>query len=431
MIIIVRGKTGIIHNYYSSNLLIFIAICVLMMISSCKKDNTDNPDNKTDPDPAEIYENQGYGYLGRYDTYTPDVPGSYYISPLDLRIVNNKLHAVWMLDDAFYGSTQIYSGILENKKFNKTDYSPCGDASVNSDYRKVLNYEIDGQGNLFVSYRYRMITSSYPTWYHIFCSSSGLTSNGEQVEYPLTIRENNMQVTAAGATVYNGYETTGLKHYKFSYTSWEKFDIPALKPDVQGWDYYVSENGNSYLAYTDAPQGDQTTGNMNLSGNDGVSWVNLGSAAAGEVRKLVVNFYEPFEVRMIRNGDNPFIILYRDNGTIAVFRFDGTVLQPVADNVIFPDVSSAQFTTIAHPEFCIFNNKLTTFGFGNSSGAVDNTRAVYQLNGSSFTELKTVDADNITIRGVFSDNSRLYVACEVFRANNGIFTSPVDIIEIK
>jgi hypothetical protein len=134
---------------------------------------------------------------------------------------------------------------------------------------------------------------------------------------------------------------------------------------------------------------------------------------------------------LIRNGDNPFIVLFRDNNTIAVFRFDGIAISLVADNVIYPTETGTQFTTVEKPAFCVFNDKLTTVGFANSSGAVDSKTSVYQLNDNAFTAIDTVPFSNVSLVGAFSDNTHLWVACEVWRAQDGVFTSPVDIIEIK
>lgn len=406
-------------------------ICLLVLVS-CKKET--EPETTEDPldEVAEVYEKAGFGYLGRFDTYLPDVPGSYYITPLDIRKVNGKLFASWQIEQAFYGSFHIYTGSLENKKFVKSDYEACGDPKTSSDFRRVLNHEFDGQGNLFTSYRYRDNTSLSATWFHSFCSSSGLTSMDEYRQYQMDIAENNQVVTAVGAKQqYNGYELPDLRYYSYGISGWQDVPVPDIKPKVQSFDYCVTENGNGFLAYTDAPQGDVTSGNMNLVGYNGVSWVNLGSIPLLQVRKLIVNYFEPFEVRIIRNGDQPFIVLFRENNTIAVLWFDGVSLQLIADNVPYPYNPTQPFTVTTKTDLCVYNNKLTAYGFGNSLGMIDDPHSVYQLNGGSFALLKTLDASNITLRGVYSDNTRLWAACEVFRADNGVLRSPVDIIEIK
>ena len=407
-------------------------VLILLLLFSCKKENDDN----ITPDPvdeiAKIYENAGYGFLGRFETFLPDVPGSYYITPLDVRKVNNKLYASWQIEQSFYSSFHIYTGTLENKKFNKADYEACGDPKTDSDFRRVLNHEFDGQGNLFSTYRYREITSLNPTWFHSFCCSSGLGSSDEFRDYQMDIVENNQIVTAVGAqSLYNGYELSFLKYYSYGYSGWQSTDISGLKPKIQNYDYYVSENGNGYIAYTDAQFGDQVDGNMNLIGNNGAGWINLGSIPLAQVRKLIVNYFEPYQIRIVRNGDKPFIILIRENNTIAVFQFDGASLRFIADNVPYPYNPTTAFTITTKTDMCVYRNKLTTIGYGNSTGTMDDPRSIYQLNGNSFSLLKTVDAGNITLRGVYSDNTTLWAACEVFRANNGIFTSPVDIIEIN
>lgn len=409
-----------------------IALLSVLLLVSCKKE----PDPATTEDPkdevAEAYEKAGFGYLGRYDTYLPDVPGSYYITPLDIRNANGKLHASWQIEQAFYGSFHIYTGTLEGKKFVKSEYEPCGDPETDSDFRRVLNHEFDGQGNLFTSYRYREVTSLNPTWFHSFCCSTGLGTQDEYRDYLMEIAENNQVVTAVGAqSLYNGYELPFLKYYTYGFSGWEVANIPDLKPFIQQFSYYVSENGNGFLAYTDAPEGDKEDGNINLIGNNGAGWISLGSIPLPKVRKLIVNYFEPYQIRIIRNGDQPFIVLFRENNTLAVFSFDGVSLKLIADNVPYPYNPTQPFTVTTKTDMCVYNNKLTAYGFGNSLGMLDDPHAVYQLNGGSFTVLKTVDASNITLRGVYSDNARLWVACEVFRADNGVFRSPVDIIEIK
>lgn len=409
-----------------------IALLSILLFVSCKKETEETVPEDPQDEVASAYEKAGFGYLGRYDTYLPDVPGSYYITPLDIRKVNDKVYACWQIEQAFYGSFHIYTGTCENKKFIKSDYEACGDPKTNSDYRRVLNHEFDGQGNLFTSYRYHQNTSLSATWFHSFCSSSGLTSMDEYRQYQMDIAENNQVVTAVGAQQqYNGYELPDLRYYTYGISGWQDVPVPGLKPKVQAFDYYVSENGNGFLAYTDAQQGDATDGNMNLIGYNGVSWINLGSIPLLQVRKLIVNYFEPYEIRVIRNGDQPVIVLLRENNTIAVFKFDGVSLQLLADQVPYPYNPTQPFTITTKTDFCVFNNKLTAFGFGNSLGILDDPHSIYQLNGGSFTLLKTVDASNITLRGVYSDNTHLWAACEVFRADNGVFSSPVDIIEIK
>lgn len=409
-----------------------IALLSLMVVVSCKKETDPAATEEPQDEVAEAYEKAGFGYLGRYDTYLPDVPGSYYITPLDIRNVNGKLFASWQIEQAFYGSFHIYSGYLEGKKFVKSDYEACGDPQTSSAYRRVLNHEFDGQGNLFTTYRYRDNTSLSATWFHSFCSSSGQVSMDEYRQYQMDIAENNQFVTAVGALQqYNGYELPDLRYYTYGISGWEDVPVPGLKPKIQAYDYYISENGNGFLAYTDAQQGDATNGNMNLAGFNGVSWVNLGSIPLLEVRKLIVNYFEPFEVRIVRNGDQPFIVLFRENNTLAVLEFDGVSLKLIADNVPYPYNPTQPFTVTTKTDLCVYNSKLTTYGFGNSLGILDDPRSVYQLNGGSFAPLKTLNASNLTLRGVYSDNIRLWVACEVFRVDNGVIRSPVDIIEIN
>lgn len=413
---------------------VIILLVVAVLLSYCKKETQEPPTNETTDDVARLYENAGFGYLGRFDTYTPDVPASYYITPLDIREAQGKIYASWQMEQTFNYSTfvHIYSGTLEGGKFTKTNYEACGDAGTDSDYHRVLNHEFDGQGNLFTSYRYRVSNSMSVTWFHNFCCSTGLSDQSDYTDYAIDMAENNQVVTAVGAqALYNGYELPNMKYYTYGYSGWENNALTAVKPKVQNYDYYVSENGNGFLAYTDAPQGDQVNGNMNLLVFNGALWMDLGSVATRAVRKLTVNYFEAFQVRIIRNGDNPFVILNRDDNTIAVFWFNGTSLQMVSENAAYPSNTSTQFTLTTKTDFCVYQNKLITYGYGNSTGLVDNPRAIYQLNGESFQVLKTVEASNINLRGVYSNNARLWAACEVFRANNGVFTSPVDIIEIK
>lgn len=401
-------------------------------MGSCKKENSPEPPDETPNDVSKIYEDAGFGYLGRFDTQMPDLPNSYYLTPLDIREVGGKMYASCQNEITFYGSVDIYSGSFENKKFVKSSYEPCGDAHTSSDYWRVLVHEFDGQGNLFTTYRYRQSTSSYPSWSHSFCCSSGLNSINEYVDYPMDIVENNQIVTAVGAqALYNGYELPNIKYYTFGIAGWENTSIQNIKPKVQAYDYYMSENGNGFMAYTDAQQGDQVDGNMNLLINTGSSWMNIGSIPTPKVRKLIVNYFEPFQIRIIRNGDSPIVVLFRDDNSMAVYQFDGLALQLVSDNVSYPSNTSVQYTSITKTDFCVYQNKLTTYGYGNSTGIIDNPHAVYQLIGNSFQTLKTVDASNVTLRGVYSNNSKLWLACEVFRANNGVFSSPIDIIEIK
>lgn len=406
---------------------------VLLLMGSCKKENTPNPPNETPNDVSKIYEDAGFGYLGRFDTQLPDLPNSYYLTPLDIREVDGKMYASCQNEITFYGSVDVYSGTFENKQFIKSSYEPCGDARTSSDYWRVLNHEFDGQGNLFTSFRYRQTTSSYPVWYHSFCSSSGINSITEYIDYPMDIVENNQIVSAVGAmALYNGYELPNIRYYSFGVGGWESVPVQNIKPNVQAYNYYMSENGNGFLAYTDAQQGDQTDGQMNLLINTGSGWMSAGSVPASKVRKLIVNYFEPYQIRIIRNGDSPIVVLFRDDNTMAVYQFDGVALQLVSDNVGYPSNTSVQFTSTTKTDFCVYQDKLTTYGFGNSTGLIDNPRAIYQLTGNSFQLMKTIGGtdSNITLRGVYSNNLKLWAACEVFRADNGVFTSPIDIIEI-
>lgn len=410
----------------------FLAVLACsLLLESCKKNQNENNAESID-EVIKGYEAAGYGFLGRFDTYLPDVPNGYFITPLDIRKVNNTIYASWQIEQTFYGSIHIYKGTLENKKFIKSNYEACGDPKTSSDYRRVLNHEFDGQGNLFTSYRYRQSSSTYPTWYHSFCSSSGLNSINEYVDYPIKMAECNQIVTGVGAqSLYSGYELPNVKYYTFGVGGWQNEPVVELKPKVQAFDYYVSENNNKYIAYTDAQQGDQVDGNINFLGNNGSGWVELGSVPLTQVRKLVVNFFEPYPIRIIRNGDQPFVVVYRDNNTIAVFQFNGASLQLIASDVPYPSNTSTPFTTTTKVDFCVYKNKLITIGYDNSTGLIDDPRSIYQLNGNAFSLLKKVDFANITLRGIYSDNTSLWAACEVFHANNGVFTSPVDIIEIK
>lgn len=409
-----------------------LALVIIIAFSSCKKDRVDTEPDDPLSEIAALYEKAGFTFLGRFDTFMPDVPGSYFITPLDVRKINGTLYASWQIEQQFYSSFDVFSGSLKDKKFVKSNYEACGNQETDSDFRRVLNHEFDGQGNLFTSYRYRESSSMNPTWFHSFCCSSGLASLDEFRDYQMKIAENNQIVTAVGAqSLYNGYEYPFLKYHTYGFSSWTSSAIEGLKPKIQNYDYYVSENGNAYIAYTDAQSGDNVDGSMNLIGSNGAGWVNLGSIPLPAVRKLIVNFFEPYQIRIIRNGDNPFIVLFRENNTIAVFKFDGVALQLLADDVPYPFNPTQSFTVTTKTDLCVHNSKLTTFGFGNSLGLLNDPHSVYQLNGSAFTVYKTVGAGNITLRGVYSDNTSLWAACEVFRADNGVFRSPVDIIEIK
>ncbi|MFZ4521630.1 MAG: hypothetical protein ACOYNC_07990 [Bacteroidales bacterium] len=418
-----------------SSSIILILLGLVLVQSACKKSETNTPAGPTNISPASQYQALGFTFLARLDSYTERYrftnPG-YFLTPLDVRQVNNKIYAAWNIEEHTLSMPQghytTYFGTIENGKFNKQVFAPCGDPAVSSQYKRVLGYNIDGQGNLFTTYRWYDIHAASLTWQQSFCSSSGLTSGGDYNDYPIEVAENNSLVTGVGGYIYNGLEMPVMKHFKFLGSAWQGQTMSGLVPGIQGYGYMVTSSGNGFLAYTSRSSG-ELDGTMNLAGFDGVSWFNLGQLSLQGIRKVaginIQTYYEPFPIRMVRNGENPFILMLRENNTLAVFKFNGTALEMVADQVPFPSDNARELN------FCVYDNKLTTYGTSNITGLLDNKRSVYQLNGGVFTLLKMINNDLMTVRGVWSDNSKLWIASETFSANNGLFYSPIDIIELN
>jgi hypothetical protein len=420
------------HRFLQMKALISLILLAAMLLLGfgCKKDNNTNPDGDETNTIAQTYQNFGYGFIGRYDTYYPDQAGSFFITPLDFRLVNGKYYGAWIMQEEFDNSTTVYSGTFKDYKFVKSDYVPCGDPTGTYDFFRDLFYEFDNQGNLFTAYRYKALTSSSTDWTHSYCSSSGLSGNGEFQQFPLQIRENNGQVSAVGVSDQSGQGSTGLKFHQYNGSGWEISDIPGVQPNVQAFDYYVSGSGTGFVAYTSA-EGVDVEGKMNLSVYEDGNWQNAGRVSLPDIRKFDVDHFIPYKVRIVRNDDRPYIILYRDYNTIAVLRYNGTELELAADPVTFPVNSALQFTVINKPDLCVYQDKLTALGYDNNTGAITDPRSVYQLNGNAFTLLHQVVFSNVTVTGVYSDNEHLWLAGEVKRFDAEDVFSPVDIIEVK
>jgi hypothetical protein len=405
-------------------------VAAFLLNSGCKKDGEDNPpDGDTLSQIAQTYEDAGYGYLGRYDTYFPDEPGSFFITPLDLRKVDGKIYGAWIMQEEFDNSTRVYSGELQDKKFVKSDYIPCGDPSGGYDLFRDLYYEFDGQGNLFTAYRYKAVSGSPPDWAHYFCSSAGLSVDGQSSDYPMEIRENSGQVSAVVVTDQSNQGSTGMLFLQHNGLIWEPALIPGIQTMVQDFDYCVSESGTGFLAYTSA-EGVDVEGRMNLAVYQGGTWMDAGSITLPDVRKYDGSSFSPYKVTLVRNSDRPYIILQREYNTLAVLRYNGTAIEPVADPVTYPYNNALQFTVINKPLFCVFQDKLVALGFDNNTGAVTDFKSVYQLNDDAFTLLHQVVFSNIELKGVYSDNEHLWVACELKRFNEEDVFSPVDLLEI-
>ena len=410
-----------------------ILLAVALATASCSRKETAEPQAPAN-DIAKTYATAGFTLKARLNSYTPlnqlTYPG-YFIRPLDIRMVGGVLKAAYNSEEfpiaMPQGRITTWFGTVANGSFSPTTFAPCGDPSVNSDYDRVIRYEVDGQGNLFTSYRWRDNNSASLTWAHSFCCSNGLNSQGEQVDYPIEVSENNAQATGIGGMYYNGLEMPMLKSFVISGGTWTGEQIPGLLPELQGYASTTTTSGNRFLAYTARSSG-EFGGSLNLLGYSGLAWVNLGSFPAGAVRRVaginISTYYEPFPIRFIRNGENPWILLFREDNTLAAFRFDGTALQQVADNVPFP------YSQSKYQHFCVFHNKLITSGTP-GTGLLDNKQAVYQLEGNSFALLKIVEVTNFTVTGTWSDNQHLWVTGEIFTAENGFFHAAADLLEFN
>lgn len=408
--------------------------CFLLILASCSKSESTPPADPPPADPSKPYTALGFAFKGRLDSYTPTEqltnPG-YFITPLDVCLANDQLYVAWNIEEFRVAMPQgiytTYYGTLSNGKFTSKGFSPCGDPSTNSDYDRVIKYQLDGQGQLFTSYRWRDNNSASLSWTQSYCCTSGVNSGGEVVDYPIDVEESNGLVTGMGGYIYNGLEQPFIKYYHMQGTSWQGDPMVGLESQIQGFNYLVTPGGNGFLAYTSLDQL-ELDGYMNLAGFDGVSWYNLGHIPLSKVRKVaginIQTYYEPFKIQMVRNGEKPWILMFRNDNTMAVFRFDGTALQLVADQVPF---TSGIDTRVS---FCIYQDKLTTFGDPSNYNLLDNKQAIYQLEGDHFSLYKTVPITDLSLVGVWSNNTKLWIGTTIFSATNGFFYSPVDIIEL-
>lgn len=414
---------------------------LLLVLSSCKKPDDPAPDpNQQEIDElTQAYGEEGFNFLGRLYTYQTSTIGGFFIYLKDLRFASGKLTAAWQIEDYLNMSgiptISTYWGTFENQRFKKNDYLPCGTPLWESGVTKYLTYTIDGQGGLFTSYRYRQDASISTTWYQQFCHTSGTVLSPEWFYYTVLWKVNNGLITGVGAdNIYSGYSYNSLLYYNYNGTTPQGTAIPNLQPSIQNYDYTVSENGNGYGAYTSFDAGGaELDGKLNLIGFDGVSWVNLGSVAVSGIRKIAgfqgAAYYEPFRVKLVRNGDNPYVVIFRDNNTIGVYKFDGLSLTTVAESVPYSFDIYSIYTETVNGKFCVYNNKLTCTG--STLGGEYDGKTIFQLNGSQFTELKTIGYSNTYVRGVYSDNTTLWAAVEVWTAVDGVFLSPVDILELQ
>lgn len=413
---------------------LFICSFLLIGISSCKKDQDNNTNTPKGYDPAkltQLYSDLGFNFLGRLDSYEQEnsQTGNFFLKVFDVREINGKLHVAWQSEENLVanGQTSVftYYGYFENKVFQKSDYSPCKGTDVYDIYETTD--ELDAQGNIFHSYRFRL--ASEGLWKQGLCSSSGLTVpqfTGMGIEN-IAWEENNQLISGVGGA-YNGLQTIYLKRYNYVSGVMQEENFTDLEVQPQGFDYQVTEDNNAFFAYTNLPANSEFDGNLNLKGFDGVSWINLGSIPTTQIRKFagvnITNFYEPARVKFVRNGSEPWILVFKPNNTLGVFKFDGISFSKVFDDVPF------QTDVANYTGFAIWNNQLVCNG--SSTNLIQNAKnGIYVLDGGNFTLLKTVDDQNATITGVYSNGTKLWATCEIWSTdNNGTFFSPIDLIEL-
>jgi hypothetical protein len=407
-----------------------------LMLNACKKD-TKSTANKNEDDPAKLtklYADLGFNFLGRLDSYKQDVSqtGNFFLKVFDVREVNGKVNVAWQSEEniAANGPATVftYYGYFANKVFQKNEYTPCKGTDVFDNYETTD--ELDAQGNLFHTYRFKL--ASEGLWKQGQCASNGLNVpqyTGMGIEN-IAWEENNQLLTGVGGA-YNGIETIYLKRYNYVSGVMHEEALTNMAVQPQGFDYLVTESNNAFFAYTNLPANTEFDGNINLMGNDGVSWVNLGSLATSQIRKLagvnITNYYEPASVRLVRNGETPWVLVFKPNNTLGVFKFDGASLQLVADDVPFPSDISKYYT------FAVWNNKLVCNGNANNNnqGIINAKNGIYLLDGNAFTLHNSVNDQNATITGVYSNGTKLWATCEIWSTDNkGTFFSPIDLIEV-
>ncbi len=413
---------------------LFLLATVMVSLMACKKEpvETTNPPSGYDPAKlTELYSDLGFNFLGRLDSYEQEQSqtGNFFLKVFDVREVNGKLNVAWQSEENLVanGQTSVftYYGYFDNKVFQKNDYSPCKGTDIFDIYETTD--ELDAQGNLFHTYRFRL--ASEGLWKQGLCASTGLSVpqyTGMGIEN-IAWEENNQLISGIGGA-YNGIETIYLKRYNYVSGVMQEEALPSLAVQPQGFDYMVTENNNAFFAYTNLPPNSEFDGNLNLIGFDGVSWITIGSQATSQIRKLagvnITNYYEPAKVQFVRNGAEPWILVFKPNNTLGVFKFDGSSLQKVVDDVPF------QADVANYTKFAIWNNQLVCHG--NSSNLIQNAKnGIYLLEGGTFNLIKTVDDQYATITGVYSNGTKLWATCEIWSTDNaGTFFSPIDLIEL-
>lgn len=404
-----------------------LVVFILLFSYSCKKENV----NTNDQSDAQInklkteWTNEGFIFHARLYTQEKIRWDEFFLTPIDVRNANGAVKCAYIDKVGTYSQqgtnyvSTLHYGAIENNRFVKSNATTCADLDdQNSDYTKFFYYDIDATGRLFTAYCYYQTSSSIIGMYQTYCTSDGINLGSEYFGYKANWRQSKGIVTGVSA-FYNGLEVPQLRYLTVQAGVVNSTTLTPAATQIQDANYIATDGGNAFLCYTSLNNG----GEMHLMGNDGAVWVNLGKVSLNGI----TGTNGVSRVLCVRNAEEPYFILVRDNNTIAVTKFNGVSIELVADNV---NMQTGSVNFVANNgTFCVYQNKL--MAVGNTAAGEGNAKTIFQLSGGVFTPLKSLTFSNTYFRGLYSDNQKLYATVEVFTADNGSFRSPIDIIELQ
>lgn len=405
----------------------------MLFAASCKKENNDS-DQQSQAHINKLkteWSNEGFLFHARLYTQESQRWDEFFLGAVDVRSVNGTIKCAYtdkvgiLSQQGENFETKLHFGEIQNNKFVRSNYATCADLNdQTSDYRKFYHFDIDNTGRFFTAYTYYPISSSYIGTYQTFCTSDGINLGSEYFDKNSKWRQTKGIVTAV-SFFHNGLEIPQLKYLTVQAGVVSSALLTPAAAQIQDANYIATDGGNAFLCYSSLDNG----GELHLMGNDGATWVNLGKVP---VSSVVGSTYIS-KIVCVRNGEEPYFIMMRENNTAAIAKFNGVSLELISDYVILQTSGylAAAFLNyeLNNGTFCVYKNKLMMQGVSNNDAL--NGKTIYQLNGNTFTPVETLTFSNTRIVGIYADNQKLYAAVEVLTADNGLFRSPIDIVELQ
>lgn len=386
---------------------------MLMLMMGCKKKSeTSSPKLTENETLTADYGKLGISFLARlYPQYWETFPGANTV--VDIKNVGGTPYLFYFDEHVSLPKNIVLNkyGKLENHQFVKFTYEGCGVGT------EKVKFQLNHTGDLMHHY------FDYPNYY--LCNSKGVFAN-TTTDFKW-IDELSGNLYSLDWRLYNGY--TAFRPLLYAYQNnakWTLLDsVPESLP-TQSFAVNLSPKGNIYLAYTVHPNlSVAADGYMVLQGYDGSVWNYLGKMPAKNINDIALSFNRPNPIRIIPNGEKPFILITRTDG-ISVFRYNAGILEKISDNVPMP------FDPKDHP-FCVYNDDLYTFHVGANwnTDPIDG-QTLYKLNGSQFELYRKLNVQpsgggTYAIRNIFGSNGRMFICTELM-INSNVIT---DIIELK